>query len=352
MEITRSFKKVPRLLAAAAVMSTLTVGAVALSSSPAFATGGPLTGVSLAVSNNASNFSGGGALNSGVTYTWGFTTATTGTLDQITFTVPPGTPDNASLTLPGTLSGITCSGTTTAAVSSQLVTVTLPALCSVPANTGVSIPISGFENTPTPISNSLWTSTVTTYTLPSTQVDTGTTNDVNFPNNSTGVTVVVPQSLTFTNNGPLNIGLFPVPGFVATAPAVTVGVSTNNPNGYFLSGCVLAPITDQASLLTPKPTIPQANPPSLPVAAGNTAFGAEATVAPSGGTGAPTTGWSGSTYSGYSTTCTSSGHDVIMADAGAASGDIVTLTNAASVTAVQAAGTYTGTITYAVTPGI
>jgi hypothetical protein len=345
MRLTSTLKKAPRLLVAAAAVSTLTVGAVALTGAPAFASG-TLTSVNMAVSNNAGSL--GGVTNTGI-YSWNFTTGTTGTLTSLSFTVPANTV-GASLALNGTTFGLTGCTVGTPTLATTTVTVPLTSCASIPAATPVAISISGFTNTSSATGN--FSSVASTFTGASVLNDTGTvTTPVNFANNTTGVTVIVPDSLTFTN-GNTAITLLPVPGVIATSTAVPLTVSTNARSGYTLSGCVTAAntITSSPSLAT----IPQASNTAvapLPVSGLTSAFGAQATITGSGATLQAL--WAATTtnnYLGYAATCGTTGGQKISSNAGPTTGDVLTLNNAVGISATQTAGTYTGTITYQVSP--
>ena len=310
-------------------------GGLVLSESPAFATNGSLTGVSWSVSNNTANVAAEG---NAATYTWAFTTATTLTLTSITFKVTTGT-TGASLTVPGLygLGGDSAS----AALTGTTATLTLTGGASIAAGTSVEVAIAGFTN-----GTATGSKLTTVTTSDGTNTDSGTAS-TNFANNTTSVTVIVPESLTFTNNKS-SITLTPVPGTPAVeqTPA-TLTVSTNARSGYTLSACA-ASLSDGHSN-----TIPQQS----TVVAGLTgsAFGATASV--SGGSASLQSPWSSSTYIGYAATCsvTPTGGGApsspLVAYAGPTSGDTITPTNAASISATQAAGTYTGTINYLLTPG-
>ena len=336
----RTVKKTFRALAATAALSVLTVGTVALSASPASAA--TLDDVTMTVSNNATGATG-------ATYTWNFTTKTAGTLTSLTFTVPAGT----TLTTPAPTSyGLTGCTIGTPTLSSGTVTVPLTTCPSVAASTPVSIAISGFTNTNT--ATTAFMSTVTTLATAAT-VDTGTASDgVTFNANTTDVTVVVPESLSFTNANTV-ITLLPVPGNSTPATgAVKLTVATNAQNGYSLASCVTADITDGNN------SIPQLDPTGL-LDGEATAFGAQASVVSNNGSGTVGTGtatrqgaWAtttGNNYLEYAADCELlTTNATVVTNTGTTNGDDLTLTNAVSADAVQPHGEYTGTITYQLTP--
>jgi hypothetical protein len=332
-----------RTFSASAAVAALTGGAIALSSTPAVAAGA-LTSVSMSVSNNAASL--GGVTNT-ATYSWNFVTATAGTLTSLSFTVPSGT-TGASLTV-GTTYGLGACTVGAATLASTTVTVALTTCGSIAASTPVYVPISGFTNSTTTTGS--FASVASTYTGSSVLNDSGTATAVNFASNQTAVTVVVPNSLTFTNSATA-VSLLAVPGTVATASPVVLGVSTNARNGYTLSGCVTS--SNVLTGGTSGATIPSASNTAvaaLPTSGTTSAFGAQAAIT---GTGATLqtlwAGTTGSNYLGYAATCGTTGGQKISSNTGPTSGDTLTLTNGVGVSATQTADTYSGKITYQVVP--
>ena len=328
----RKVKKTFRALAATAAVALLTFGTAALWAAPASAAG--LGTVTMTVSNNAT-------AATAVTYTWNFTTTTPAVLTWLAFTVP----DDTTLTAPApTAYGLTGCTIGTPTLSAGTVTVPVTTCPSVAASTPVSVAISGFTNTST-ATPTAFTSTVSTSTG-----DTGTSGAVDFNANATGVTVVVPESLSFTNANAA-ITLLPVPGnSTPSKSAATLTVATNAQNGYNLSSCVTTDIASGSN------SIPQLDPTGL-LDGEATAFGAQATVVPpeTGATATLQGDWvtyqTGTTYVGYAAECaTATTNATVVSNAGSTDGDVLTLTNAVSASAVQPNGVYTGTITYQVTP--
>jgi hypothetical protein len=321
-------------LAAAAVAAAGLTGVIALTGGGASAA--TLTHVSLSVSNNAANVTGSSTTNTAV-YTWAFTTKTAATLTKITFSVPAGT----SGTLAPTVYGITGCTTKTAALATTLVTLTLAGCSATAATTPVEVSISGFKNGTVTTTG---TSTITTYAV-TVAKDTGKAS-YTFANNTTAVTVTVPDSLTFTNSTTA-VTLLPIPGGAqVTATPMTVKVKTNAKTGYKLTGCVIG--TNKIKNGTGA-TIPQQATAATTLATGVTAFGAKAAASGTGATLGAT--WSTTKYLGYSTTCTATTtHSTIMKSTGPVATNTLTLTNAARLSATQAAGTYSGTISYQLTP--
>ena len=147
-----------RTVSRVATLAALLVGGLTLASGPASAAA--LTAVTWAVSDNTIS----GATQTGgtnVTYTWHFTTATQGTIDHITFTVPTGTTAPGALTV--NVFGIDGTGAT-ASLDGPSSTVTLqlgtPQLVDV--GVPIDVAIGGFTNRTTVSAGE--TSTVTTLT--------------------------------------------------------------------------------------------------------------------------------------------------------------------------------------------
>ncbi len=333
---------VPRTVAVAAAVAALTGGAIAVTSAPAFAAG-TLSSVSLSVSNNAASL--GGVTNT-ASYSWNFVTGTAGTLTSLSFTVPAGTV-GTGLTV-GTTYGLGACTIGAASLAGTTVTVALTTCGSIPAATPVYVPISGFTNSTTTTGS--FASVASTYTGASVLNDSGTAAAVNFASNQTQVTVVVPNSLTFTNSATA-VSLLAVPGIVATASPVVLGVSTNARNGYTLSGCMTAAnvLTGTASAAT-IPSASNAAVAALPTSGATSAFGAKATIAGTGTLQATWAGTTGANYLGYAATCGTTGAQQISSNTGPTTGDSLTLTNGVGVSATQTADTYSGKITYQVVP--
>lgn len=340
----RARNRTARLAGMALMAASLACGAVVVTSLPAAATS--LTSVSWQVGNNASSTANAPATSNTSTYTWTFTTATAivagaNGLTQITATVPATTTGTPTV---ATAYGLgTC---TTGAVTLASGTVTIPTTCTsqaIAAGTTIQLQLTGFTNPTTPSSS---TSVVTLYTTAShTAGDTGTTNSITFSSNSTAINVIVPDSLTFTNNKPSSISLVPLPGAagIETNPGTMV-VATNAHNGYTLAGC-------SSSLTGPGTAIPLLST-SSPVAAATfltqatSGWGAEASV-----TGSATlqNSWSATGYLGYGTNC-SLAADNIIKSTGPTAGDTLTVTNGAAISSLQDTGTYSGYVNYLVTP--
>jgi hypothetical protein len=341
----RSLSRFKRILATSAVAAVMAGGAVALSGAPAGAL--TLTNVSWSVGNTATSTANAPATNNTGVYTWTFTTATAyaagaNSLSQLTFTVPTGTSGGTTV---GVTYGLSTCTVGTVTDSSGTVTVPLTTCPAIAVGTTISVQLTGFTNTTTAGTSS---SAVTTYiTATHTSTDTGTSNSNTFVSNSTAVNVIVPDSLSFTNNKPASITLTPVPGTAGIeANPGTLVVATNAHTGFTLAGC-------SGSLSGPGTAIPTLST-SVPVVAATfliqatSGWGAEATV--SGGAASLSNAWSATSYLGYGTNC-SLAADNIISDTGPTAGDTLTVTNGAAVSPTQADGSYTGYINYLVTPG-
>ncbi|MDR3661877.1 MAG: hypothetical protein P4L86_16090, partial [Mycobacterium sp.] len=187
---------------------------------PTAASAAALTKTSWAVSNSQTG-------KTGVTYSFAFTTATAATVTAVTMTVPAGT---AGTVAAGTVYGIGA-GTVSLAANTLTYTVTTP--IAVAAGIPVYISFTGLTNTTTAGS---YTSTITTQKTGPVTVDTAATASVTFGSSSTGVTVTVGQTLTFTNSAPtLTIAVDPTSLNNVQSQPVVLTVQTNAASGYTLA---------------------------------------------------------------------------------------------------------------------
>ena len=338
-------QRMGRIAGAVLITAALAGGAMVLTALPASAAA--LTSVAWSVGNNASSTANAPATSNTGTYTWTFTTTTAiiagaSGLTQITATVPATTTGTPTV---ATSYGLgTC---TTGAVTNASGTVTIPVTCTsqaITAGTTIQLQLTGFTN---PTTSTAGTSAVTLFTTAGhTTGDTGTSNSVTFTSNSTAINVIVPDSLTFTNNKPSSISLVPLPGAagIESNPGTLV-VATNAHNGYTLAGC-------SSSLAGPGTAVPLLST-STPVVAATfltqatSGWGAQASV--TGGASSLQNAWSATGYLGYGINC-SLAADNIIKDTGPTAGDTLTVTNGASVSSLQDTGTYTGFVNYLVTP--
>jgi hypothetical protein len=274
--------------------------------------------------------------DTGVRYSWNFTTAAPGTIKSVAFDVPAGTVGSA-LSM-ADVYGVTAGGSV--ALSGTTVTYTLASGLSVAAGVNVLLAVDGFTNTTTP---GVYASTVTTQTSAPATIDTGGSNTVAIGNNATAVTVKVARSTGFAlSTNAFTMLLDPsVPALTDRTQPVTVTVMTNAANGYTLDTRIDHQLQGTGT--------------TMPATSAGRATGFTGAAFPVntfgytvGVTGVGTVsgaGFASSGYAGYTTT----GETVVSA-AGPTNGDTVTLTNRARVDFLQKSDAYTGAVTYTVTP--
>jgi hypothetical protein len=313
------------LLAAVAVLTSFFL---ALSTTPASAAA--LTNISWSVSNNQVGATG-------VTYSYSFKTATAGTIKYITFAVQGsglgGTP---------TISRNYGIGAGTVSRTGQTITYTVTSPVSVSAGIPIFIAFAALTNNSTAGS---YTTTITTQTAVPATIDTGTSPAVTFAATNTAVTVTIPQSLTFTiDTTAFELDMDPsLPALADQSASVGLTVQTNANSGYTLSVADAATGLQSSSTGNPvlaKVSTGKASSVTWP---GATKWGYTVT-----GTGATVDGaFSGSKYAGY----TSAGEQ-IASHAGGTGGtaDTITIANRVAIDYSAAAGVYTDTVTYTVTP--
>ena len=317
-----------RMVVGVAISAT---AVVVVAEPPASASTGTLTGVSWSVSNSETGLAN-------VTYAWDFTTATLASLSSITMTIPSGTTCSsiAIVSVYGIGAGtLSCAGTT--------VTYAVKATVSIAAGVPIYISASGFTNTTTAGS---YTSVVTTLAL-GISVDTGTSPNVTFGASGSQTSVVIPESLTFTNSTP-DITLLPVPGGPAVSQTVTLSVTTNAGQGYTLAASTSG-ITATSGSHTY--TLAQQATPSTTLAPNS--FAATASLSTAGTSAAALQGSWGATgeYVGYASSSSGTTYTIVSATGPTgATGDQLVVTDSTQVNDSQPAGTYTGTITYVATP--
>jgi hypothetical protein len=309
-------------------------GAAALAAIAAAALGFAAPASAAAISTAAWSASQPQPGSNGVRYTWTFTTPTSDTLAEVRFTVPPGT-TSAGLTV-ADLAGLGAGAVTHDTVTNTVV-YTLGVAANVPAGTTVMLAVDGFVNTAV---QGTYHSTITTVNAGNTAVDTGDSNNVVIDNASTLVKVVVARSTAFTSDTD-GITLAMDPSVAALADqsrAVTLNIATNAANGYTLDTRIDRQLT---GTVNPSATFAAASAGVGSPAGSVTAnrFGYRVTTA--GGTATP----AAAGYLGYTT-----GGETVLSNTTSTAGDQVVLTNRAVIDHLQPADTYTGTITYTVTP--
>jgi hypothetical protein len=312
------------------VLGAVVLGAclLALTASPASAA--TLSNMSWAVSNNQVGATG-------VTYAYSFTTATSGAIKTITFAVSGsglgGTP---------TITRNYGIGAGTVTRSGQTITYTVTSAVTVAAGIPVYLEFAGLTNSST---GGSYTTAITTQTVTPTTIDSGTTPAVTLATNNTAATVSVAKSLTFTvNTTAFELDMDPSLAALADQTA-TVGltVQTNANSGYTLS--VADNATGLQSSSTGNPAIPRVSSGKSTSVAWPGAPGWGYTVTGTGATIDPA--FSGSKYAGYNST-----GDTIATRSGPTGGtaDTVTISNRVAINYAVAAGVYSDTVTYTVTP--
>jgi hypothetical protein len=312
-------------------LAVIATGALTVAATPASAA--PLTAVGWSVSKPHPG-------DTSVRYTWNFTTATTGVIKSVTFSVPTGTA-GATLSVVDAY-GV---GAGTAALSGTTVTYTLTSEVSVSTGVSVLISIDGFTNTATPGS---YASTVTTRDNTAATIDTTGSNTVPINNNTTQVLVQVARSTGFTlDTTAFNLLMDPtVPSLTDRSKAISLTVATNASQGYTLTTKIDRQLTGTAHGTDVLAAVSAGK--ATGAATGSfpaNRFGYNLTV---GGDGVGTVqgaGFASTGFVGYTTA-----GEVVVSSAAPTNGDTVTITNRAKIDYQQPADSYTATVTYTITP--
>lgn len=312
------------LLVAAAIVASF----LAFSASPARA--GTPTNMSWTVSNNQVGATG-------VSYSYSFKTATTGTIKTITFAV-----SGAGLAGTPTIVRAYGIGAGTVARSGQTITYTVTSAVSVSTGIPIYIEFGALTNSST---SGSYTTTITTQTAVPATIDTGTTPAVTLAASNTAVTVAIDKSLTFTvDTTAFELDMDPsLPALADQTATVGLTVQTNANSGYTLA------VSDNATGLQSSST-------GNPVIADVSAAKASSVTWPGGakwgytvtGTGATIdAAFTGSKYAGYV-----SGGETIATRAGSTGGtaDTISIANRVAIDYSVSSGIYTDTLTYTVTP--
>jgi hypothetical protein len=197
-----------------ALVAIVTPGLLALASIPR-AAADSLASVTWSVSNAQT-------AQSTVAYSFGMKTTATGTIESVTVALPNGTSGN-----PG-VSAVYGIGAGAVSIAGTTVTYTVATPASVPSGTSISLTFTGLKNTATAAT---YTSAVTIQMSAPATVERARSNAVTFGSSSTGITVVVGQTITFTEDTrALPIALDPHRRF----GVVRLAVQTNDLNGYAL----------------------------------------------------------------------------------------------------------------------
>lgn len=314
-------------------LSAAAIVGLAANAGSAFAA--TMTNASWAISNNQVG-------TTGVQYTYNFTTATAGTVGSITMTVPSGTTGTPTVAQnEGVGAGsIALSGTT------LTYSVTTPA--SISSGIPIELAIGGLTNTTTAGS---YTSTITTMNnaSPAVAIDSVATASDSIGANNTAVAVNVAESTSFsTDTTAYTMNMDPsLAALAIQSKTVNLTVTSNAGKGFTLSvkdaglKATSGTSTYQIAGATSGMTTAAAWP-------GASHFGYSATVTGTGGSPAlgGTLGTSGN-YAGY----TAAGENVLTTSGPTGnSGISLALNNKVQIDYSAAAGSYSDTLTYTVTP--
>ena len=313
-----------RQLAIASVAAVL--GGLLVFAEPAAA--GTLTNPLLNMSNNGKSVTG-------VNYAQALTPVGPQSIAKVTFTVPAGTGGTPSVVQNY---GI---GAGTVALASNTITYTVTSPGGNPSGIPILIEITGITNTATA---GTYASTVTTYQSNGNPIDSASNPNLVIVDTGSQTSVSVAKSLVFTNDS-ASFQLLLDPGLAALTDQTHVAdltVLTNASHGYSLS------VNDSAAgLAVGSDAIPRF---SSNGQAGSAVWGSSVNkfgyaVTVTGATLA--SALSGGKYAGYRTTA-----EVIASRTNPTgpTADTIDVSNRVVIDFSQAAGTYTDTITYTVTP--
>lgn len=314
----------------AGAVASLALAACVLAWTAAPAKAATLTNISWSVTNNQVSATG-------VTYSYNFTTATAGTIKTITFVVSGsglgGTP---------TITKVYGIGAGTVSRSGQTITYTVTTAAAVAAGIPIYIELGGMTNTSTA---GTYTTAVSTLTSTPTTIDTGTSPSKSISANNTAVTVTLAKSLTFTESTTaFELDMDPtLPALADQTATVALTVQTNANSGYTLS--VADNATGLQSSSTGNPVLQRVSTGKSTAVTWPAAPGWGYTVTGTGATIDPA--FTGPKYAGYNST-----GDTIATRTGptGASADTINIANRVAVDYSLAAGTYSDTVTYTVTP--
>jgi hypothetical protein len=319
-----------RRLSALIVLAVLaSASAVTVAASPASAAA--LTAVGWSVSKPHPG-------DTGVRYTWNFTTSTTAVIDSVTFTVPAGTTETGLSVVD--VFGI---GSGTVDLTGTTVTYHITGPASVAGGVSILVSVDGFTNTATV---GPYSSTETTLVGVG-AIDTAASNNVTIGANTTQVLVQVAQVTAFTlDTVAFALLVDPsVPALADRSKAVGVTVATNASGGYTLSTSIdhqLTGVTHGGDTVAAASAGRAVG--FIGVALPVNSFGYGVAVAGVGTVQGA--GFAGGGIVGY----TAAPGDVVVAATAPTNGDAITFTNRVRVDYAQPADTYTATVTYTVTP--
>ena len=313
------------------VISGLVLGMGGVFAESALATG-TLTNLSWAVSNNQ-------ALAANVDYSFSLTTATAATIGKIQVDLATGTPGGTPTIVANYGIG---AGTVSRLVNQYTYTVTSPV--AIAAGTPIFIELGANTNQ----AAGSHTPVFSTYTSGGTIID-GTTNGPAVPmaGTNTAKTIVVAQSTTFTiDTTSFQLNMDPtLPALADQIQTVNLTVQTDANSGYSLTvSDTSAGLQCSTCLGTPSLTAVAASGtfvgfPSAPAAAtGYSVTGTGATIP---------LGFSGSKYTGYSTTPLQIASSTTNTGA---SPNTIAITDQTAIDYAAPAGMYGDTITYTMVP--
>ena len=307
---------------------TFVWGAFVIGATPANAAA--LTSLSWTVSNNQVSATG-------VTYSYSFKTATSGTIKTITFAV-----SGSGLAGTPTIARAYGIGAGTVSRTGQTITYTVTTAVAVAANIPIYIEFGALTNSSTATS---YTTTITTQTSVPATIDTAASPSVILAANNTAVTVTVAKSLTFTvDTTAFELDLDPsLPALADQTDAVVLTVQTNANSGYTLTVADNAAGLQSASTGTPVIADVSSGKATSVTWPGAPKFGYTVTA-----TGATAdSAFTGTKYAGYVGT----GEQIAShASATGGSADTITITNRVAIDYTVPAVVFTDTITYTATP--
>lgn len=289
-----------------------------------------LTSASWSVSNNQ-------AAATGVSYTYSFRTATSGSVKSIVMVV-------SGSGLAGTPSIVKTYGIGAGSVSrsGQTITYTVTSAVTVAAGIPIYLELSGLTN---PATGSYTTDISTRTSAPATIDGATSTGAVAMAATNTAVTVTVAKSLAFSiDTTAFQLAMDPgLPALADQSQNVALTVQTNANSGYTLAVSDSGNGLQSSSAGSPVIADASTGKASSVTWPGANAFGYTVT-----GTGASIdAAFNGSKYAGYTT----AGEQVASRSGPTgASPDTITISNRVAIDYTAATGDYTDTIVYTVTP--
>jgi sugar lactone lactonase YvrE len=266
-----------------------------------------------------------------VSYAYDLTTMTAATLGSIAVTVPAGSGGTATLSA---AYGVPGGGTVSR--SGATITYTLPAPLDVPAGVHVYLRFAGLTNPAAAVQ----AGGVSTISNTGTVVDTAGTNAITFATSGTAYSPGVPRVATLSQPASVVVSVSPVIAAQADRTVASAwSIVSTAPRGYTLSvqssgfsgtEGTLTPISAGVATAVPSASVPVDR------------FGYSLTMS---GAGAVTASMASSKWAGFA-----AAPEQIVAATVAAPADTITLSMRAKIDYLMRPGTYTGTVTYTLTP--